>query len=182
MAATVLIAVGILSLLVFVLFSVLVELFRDVRQIRDALGILDRPLPVDIGSVAGTPPSLYGLPGQLDDEPFALLLFLTDKCATCRVLASALGGTLPAGLWIVLEAATSQAAEGFLEKFAMTPGFGEERVFVDPAGAVAGRIGLKMAPVGYRIVNGVFTEATTVPSIRYLASILPAPSEGPVNV
>ena len=116
MAATALIAVGILSLLVFVLFSVLVELFRDVRQIRDGLGILDRPLPVDIGSVAGTPPSLYGLPEQLDDEPSALLLFLTDRCATCRVLASSLGGTLPAGLWIVLEAATSQAAEEFLRE------------------------------------------------------------------
>jgi hypothetical protein len=178
---TTLIAVGILSLLVFVLFGVLVELFRDVRQIRDALGILDRPLPVDIGSVAGTPPSHYGLPAQLD-ETSALLLFLTDRCATCRVLASALGGTFPAGLWIVLEAASGQAAEEFLEKFAMTPGLGEERVFVDREGAVADRIGLKMAPVGYRIVNGAFTEATTVPSIRYLASILPTPAEGPINV
>jgi hypothetical protein len=179
---TALIAVGILSLLVFVLFRVLVELFRDVRQIRDALGILDRPLPVDIGSMAGTPPSRYGLPGQLDDEPFALLLFLTDRCATCRVLASWLGGTLPAGLWIVLEAASRQAAEEFLETYAMTPGLREERVFVDPAGAVAGRIGLKMTPVGYRIVNGVFQEATTVPSIRYLASIIPIPTETPIGV
>jgi hypothetical protein len=180
--ATTLIAVGILALLVFVLFTFLVELFRDVRQVRDALGILDRPLPVDIRPVAGTPPSRYGLPGQLDDEPFALLLFLTDKCVTCRVLASALGGTLPAGLWIVLEAATGQAAEEFREKFALAPGPGEERVFVDPEGAVAGRMGLKMTPVGYRIVNGVFTEATSVPSVRYLASILPTPAEGPVSV
>ena len=92
MAAIVLSAVGILSLLVFVLFSVLVEVFRDVRQIRDALGILDRPLTIDIGLAAGTPPSSYGLSRQLDDEPFALLLFLSDRCATCRVLAASLGG------------------------------------------------------------------------------------------
>jgi hypothetical protein len=66
--------------------------------------------------------------------------------------------------------------------FAMTTGLGEDRVIVDPAGAVAGRIGLKTTPAGYRIVNGVFTEATTVPSIRYLASILPTPSEEPIKV
>ena len=182
MAAIVLSAVGILSLLVFVLFSVLVEVFRDVRQIRDALGILDRPLTIDIGSAAGTPPSSYGLSRQLDDEPFALLLFLSDRCATCRVLAASLGGTLPAGLWIVVEAATSQAAAEFIEMFRMTPTSGDERVFVDPAGAVAGRLGLNMTPVGYRIENGVFTSAGTVPSMRYLASIIPIPSEVPIGV
>lgn len=181
MATTALIAVGALSLLVFVLCNVLVELFRDVRQIRDALGILDRPLTIDIGPAAGTHPSDYGLPGQLDGEPSALILFLTDRCATCRALAASLGGALPAGLWVVVEAATVQAAADFLEKFAMAAGVGEERVLVDTAGAVAARMGLKITPAGYRVVNGVFTEATTVPSIRYLASILPAPSEGPIN-
>jgi hypothetical protein len=182
MAATVLIAIGILSLLVFVLFSVLVELFRDVRQMRDALGILDRPLTIDIGSAAGAPPSSYGLSRQLDDEPFALLLFLSDRCATCRVLAASLGGTLPAGLWIVVEAAASQAAAEFIEMYRMSPGLGDERVFVDPAGAIAGRLGLNMTPVAYRIENGAFKSAGTVPSMRYLASIIPIPSDVPVGV
>ena len=54
MAAAALIAVGVLSLLVLVLFISLIELFRDVRQIRIALGILDRSVPIDIGSAAGT--------------------------------------------------------------------------------------------------------------------------------
>jgi hypothetical protein len=177
MATAALIAVGILSLLIFVLFSVLVELFRDVRQIRDALGILDRPLSIDIDSVTGTPPSSYGLPRQLDDEQSALLLFLSDRCVTCRVLAASLGGTLPAGLWIVVEAATSQAAAEFIEMNRMTLSLGGERVSMDPAGTIAGRLGLNTTPVGYRIENGVFKEAGTVPSMRYLASILPIPSE-----
>jgi hypothetical protein len=182
MAATALIAVGILSLLVFLLSSVLLELFRDVRQIRDALGILDRPLTIDIGPVAGTPPSRYGLPPQLDDERFALLLFLSDRCATCRVLAAALGGTLSAGLWIAVEAGTSERAAEFIAMHGMTRSLANERVFVDPAGAIAGRLGLNMTPVAYRIENGVFTSAGTVPSMRYLASIVPIPSEVPVGV
>ena len=182
MATAALIAVGILSLLMFVVFSVLVELFRDVRQIRDAIGILDRPLTIDIGPTAGTPPSRYGLPRQLDDERFALLLFLSDRCATCRVLAASLGGTLPAGLWIVVEAATNQAAAEFVEMYGMTRSLEDGRVSVDPAGAVAGQLGLNVTPVGYRIENGVFKHAGTVPSMRYLASIIPIPSEAPIGV
>ncbi len=180
MATTALIAVGILTLLVFVLFNVLLELFRDVRQIRDALGILDRPLTVDIKSVGGTAPSRYGLPRQLDDDESSLLLFLSDKCATCRVLAASLGGTLPAGLWIVVEAATRQAATEFVETYGMTPRL-QDRVILDPSGAIAGQLDLNMTPVAYRIERGIFKDATTVPSLRYLASITPIPSEGPID-
>jgi hypothetical protein len=51
-----------LALVVFVLCGVVYELFRDVRQLRDVAGILDRPLHVEIGAVAGARPSSYGLP------------------------------------------------------------------------------------------------------------------------
>lgn len=182
MATTALTAVGILSLLVFLLFSTLVEMFRDVRQIRDALGILDRPLPVDVGSVAGTAPSGYGLDQQLDTEESALVLFLSDRCSTCRVLAAALNGTLPAGLWIVVEAATRRAAAEFLETYGMTSNSRNERVSIDAAGTIAGRLGLNITPVGYRIENGIIKAATTIPSVRHLASIIPTPSELPVEV
>lgn len=182
MATTALIAVGILFLLMFVFCNVLVELFRDVRQIRDALGILDRPLTIDIGPVAGTSPSRYGLPRQLDYEKSSLLLFLSDRCATCRVLAASLGGALPAGVWIVVEAATSQAAAEFIEMNRMTHSLGEERVFMDPAGVVAGRLGLNTTPVGYRIENGVFKDAGTVPSMRYLASIIPKATQPLISI
>jgi hypothetical protein len=181
MATAALIAVGVLSLLVFVLFGALLESLRDVRQIHDALGILDRPLDVDIGAAAGTAPSSHGLPRQLDDAKSALVLFLSDSCATCRILAATLGGALPAGLWIVVEAPSSQAAAEFVEAYGMTPRVEDERVTVDAAGAIAGRLGLNMTPVAYRIENGVFEDAATVPSIRYLSSVIPSPSEDTTN-
>ena len=177
MATTALIAVGVLSLLVFVLFSALLEALRDIRQIRDALGILDRPLDVDIGVAAGTAPSSYGLPRQLDDAKSALVLFLSDRCVTCRILAATLGGTLPAGLWIVVEAASSQAAAEFIEAYGMTPRVEDERVTVDAAGAIADRLSLNTTPVAYRVENGVFKDAATVPSIRYLSSVISSLSE-----
>jgi hypothetical protein len=167
-----LVAVGLLSLLVFVLLGATLELYRDVRQLRDAAGILDRPLDVDINAIAGTAPSEYGLPKALDAAASALLLFLSERCLTCRVLASSLSTSLPPGLWIVTEAKDARTAQEFL---AITRLAVADRVLIDVGGDIAGRMGLAMSPVGFRIRNGRLASATTVPSVRYLFSILPAP-------
>jgi len=174
MAAIALIAVAVLALLVTVLLGALVEMYRDVRQMRDAMGILDRPLPVQLGSVEGTSPSEFGLPPVLDSMTSAVVLFLSERCATCHVLASGLPRPLPQGLWIVLEGRTPDSMQSFLERYALNAG-PDAPVTVDADGEIARRIGLQTTPVGFRIVDGVFTHATSVPSSRYLGSILPEP-------
>jgi hypothetical protein len=168
-------AVVILALIVFVLCGVVYELFRDVRQLRDAAGILDRPLDVDIGAVAGTRPSSLGLPGALDSVPSALVLFLSDRCNTCRAIATGLEGRLPPLLWLVLEAQSADSAARFIDSYEMAPMMCDGRLIVDVDGAIAARIGLDMTPVGFRVRDGLVAEATTVPSKRYLFSILPKP-------
>ena len=90
MATFALTAVGVLALFVAILFGALVEMFRDVRQMRDALGILDRPLNVDLGHVGGTRPSSHGLPRELDVQQSAIVLFLSERCETCRGVHSRL--------------------------------------------------------------------------------------------
>jgi hypothetical protein len=169
------IVVGVLALVVFVLCGVVYELFRDVRQLRDVAGILDRPLDVEIGTVAGTRPSTYGLPQTLDSAASALVLFLSDRCGTCRSLAAGLERHLPPGLWVVLEAENADSAVRFLESFELTRMTEDGRLVVDVAGAIAGRIGLDLTPVGFRVEDGRIVNATTVPSKRYLLSILPKP-------
>jgi len=164
------VAVGVLALAVFVLFGVVIELYRDVRQLRDIAGVLDRPLDVDIGEVAGTPPSRYGLPHALDSVASAVVLFLSDRCGTCHALADGLKGHLPPGLWIVLEARSPDGAAQFLASHELTP---NGRLSVDVAGQIAQRMGLRTTPVGFRVENGRLAGATTVPSRRYLSSILP---------
>lgn len=171
MATVALIGVGVLALFVAVLFGALVELFRDVRQMRDALGILDRPLTVDLGQVAGTRPSVHGLPRDLDGQPAAIVLFLSERCETCRALAAGLTHPLANGLWVVVEARDAASAAWFTEAF----GLADERVTVDVDGAIAASMGLNTSPVGFRVEHGVLTSATTVPSSRYLMSILPEP-------
>jgi hypothetical protein len=173
MATALTLAVGVLALLVFLLFGIVIELYRDVRQLREVAGILDRPLEVDLGDLVGTKPSSHGLPGALDSAPSAIVLFLSDRCATCHALAAAFGGALPPGLWIVLEAANPGAAQKFLASLGLNAASAEGRLCVDAAGSIAERIGLRTTPVGFRVDNGRLAGATTVPSTRYLSSILP---------
>ena len=175
MATPLTISVAVLALVVFVLCGVVLELFRDVRQLRDAAGILDRPLDIEIGTVAGATPSSLGLPGVLDSAPSALVLFLSDRCGTCRSIAAGLGGRLPPLVWIVLEARNAESAATFVESYEMASSTGDGRVLVDAGGAIAGRIGLDVTPAGFRVEDGRIASATTVPSKRYLLSIVPKP-------
>lgn len=175
MATIALIAIALLALLVFVLFGALLELYRDVRQLRDVAGILDRPLHVDVGSVAGTRPSSHGLPQILDSTVSGLVLFLSERCASCRALAAGLDNPLPQGLWIIIQASSATSAASFLESYALNGKTRNERVIVDIGGELARRVGLEMAPVAFRVEHGSLVGATTVPSSRYLTSILPAP-------
>lgn len=168
-------AVVVLAVVVFVLCGVVIELFRDVRQLREAMGILDRPLSIDIGALAGTRPSSHGLPAALDATPSALVLFLSDRCGTCRSIAAGLGGQLPPLVWVVLEARTPASAAKFVEAYNMGGLVGEGRLTVDVDGSVAARLGLDITPAGFRVEDGRLAQATTVPSRRYLLSILPTP-------
>jgi hypothetical protein len=175
MATIAVVAVGVLALLVFVLFGALLELYRDVRQLRDVAGILDRPLDVDIGPAAGARPSVYGLPPQIDEQPAAFVLFLSVKCGTCNALAASFNGSPPPGLWVVVEAGSADEAASFLDLYRLARHAVSGRVVVDLAGQIARRIGLTMTPVGFRVADGRLTTATTVPSSRYLVSVLPKP-------
>lgn len=167
------IAVGLLALLVFVLLGVVCELMRDVRQLREAAGILDRPIDVDIGAVAGTRPGPYGLPSELDGATSAIVLFLSERCGTCRSIAAGLERQVPTGLWIVLESPSAKSAAEFVESYGLSRMMEEEKVTVDVEGEIARRIGLDLTPVGFRVDHGKIVSATTVPSKRYLLSILP---------
>jgi hypothetical protein len=169
--------VAVLALLVFALLGVSHEMLKDIRQLRDVSGILDRPLSVDIAQVAGTPPSGYGLPATLDSTT-AVVLFLSTKCATCRGLAANFDRSakaLPNGLWIVVEGRNQEEVLEFLDTSPLKRLGSDGRVIIDVNGAIASRIGLNTTPVGFRVENGIFQSATTVPSSRYLRSILPKP-------
>ena len=150
-------------------------MYRDIHQLRDVAGISDRPLNIDIGIVKGAKPSLYGLPKTLDSVGSAVVLFLSERCATCRSLAAGFEREFPSNLWVVLDSAKTGTFSDFWNSYGLTNKESDNRVVMDLNNKIAKSIGLDTTPVGFRIENGVFTNATTIPSLRYLISILPKP-------
>lgn len=174
MAAVALFCVAVLSAFVFVLFGSLLEMYKNIRQLRELAGVLDSPLEIEISSLSSKFPSDYGMPPTLDTVSSALILFLSESCSTCRILAAAIGRRLPPGVWVIIEGKTVASAGAFLEAF-FDLNDSHERVLIDFDGSIAEKLGLDTTPVGFRVENGIFVKATTVPSTRYLESILPFP-------
>jgi len=158
-----------LAIVVFIQLGALVEMFRQIQQIRTHLDMVDRPLPLDLGAQQGISPSALGLPSSLDNEQTAMVLFLSNTCATCRSIAAALRGAVPQTLWVVVEPVFSDDADLFIEEFSLQG----ERVLVDRDGSIAGRLGLDITPSAIFVQDGRIERAQTVPSIRQLFSVLP---------
>ena len=63
----------------------------------------------------------------------------------------------------------------FLNRYGLSETASSGRLMIDVGGEIAGHIGLQTTPVGFRVENGAITAATSVPSSRYLTSIVPEP-------
>ncbi|MGH8910292.1 MAG: hypothetical protein ACRD0K_28310 [Egibacteraceae bacterium] len=169
MNIAVLVLLCLLGAIVFILLGALVELFKQVQQIRTHLDLVDRPSPLDLGKLRGELASAVGLPASLDDAEAAMVLFLSNACATCRSIAAALRGAVPQTLWIVVEPVFRDDADLFVEEFQLHGA----RTLVDQHGRIAGLLGLDITPSAIFIENGRMRRAQTVPSSRQLLAALP---------
>ncbi|ACU74552.1 hypothetical protein Caci_5694 [Catenulispora acidiphila DSM 44928] len=161
--------IALLGVVVFLLFGAQIELFRTVEQIRDYAGLIDRPEPVSLGAAVGTAPSDYGLPAYLDSAHRAVVLFLSDKCATCRSIAAALDGALPRGVVVVIDAGPNGTPDLTLA-FQLDP----ERTVVDAGRTIMDALGLNITPLGVVVQDGRLVRASTLPSTRQLYTLIEA--------
>ncbi|WP_279579530.1 hypothetical protein [Fodinicola feengrottensis] len=136
------VAVVILGALLFVLLGSQVEMYRDIAQLRDLSGLIDRPLKVDVSAAVGARPSAYGLPAALDTVDAGLVLFLSDKCATCRTIATSLGSQFPADLWVVLDPANPRKDSEIKVNYPLE----QEKVTVDHSREISASVGVTLTP------------------------------------
>ncbi|MET7999350.1 hypothetical protein [Nonomuraea glycinis] len=171
MTTVLLVVVCLLAVVVFIQIGAQVELFEQVRQIRSYLDIEDKPTTVELGTLEGASPSRFGLPPVLDHAEQAMVLFVSDKCETCRTLVSALrGGAVPLSMWVVVVPVRGDGNE-FINEF----GLHGERVILDDEEHIVGSLGLDLTPVALHIAEGKLTRAHTVPSVRQMYAATPVP-------
>lgn len=159
-----------LGVVVFLLISAQVETFRSLKQIREQAGLIDRATPIDLGEARDLPASAVGLPARLDDETRALVLFLSDKCFVCRSIAVGLRGTLPPGLWLVLDPGTAPADADIAPEL----GFRPDDVIVDRGRTIMKSIGILLTPLVVVVEHGRLRRASGITSTRQVYEMVGA--------
>lgn len=154
-----------LALVTAIVCSALVEVYRQLAEIRTALHLEDLPR-----SLALRPGELQaadiGLPATLSDEPEAIAVFLTTSCSTCLMVAEIFRGGAPSTVWFVIPHVDSQLSA--------TLSGSSDRIVFDDDGAIAERAGLNVAPSVLTIRFGDVVRAHTVSSPRQVLSLVPS--------
>jgi len=158
----------------FLLFGALAEAYRDIRQLREQTGALDRVMPIDLGTAHGGTPSRFGLHPDLDSAVRAVVIYLENRCGTCRLIVDSLNGGIPRGMWLVVVTESRAAALEWLTG----AGFGESilesgRVMAVPAQDIDQHLGITVTPMALEIENGRLVRATSIPSVRQFYNAVP---------
>lgn len=107
--------------------------------------------------------------GLQDDFNRGLILFVSQSCATCRVIVDRLGGHVPRDVLLVVQCESEESGKSWL-------GFGTTsppQVFFDTNKEVARRMRINVTPVGLVVEDGGVVRAWTIPSIRQLFQLIP---------
>lgn len=166
MTILILVACAVLAILHLLTIGALVEVFRDVRQIRLAIKAFDEPntLPVPAEARQAIARLDAGSMG-----PRALILYLSTRCATCTSVARALRNghgrrsrsTRPA---VLVDGLSMTSAEEWLSNLGVE--VSELRLIDDGDRGFSRETGLNVTPLAIRMVNGEVTQVSTVPSER----------------
>jgi hypothetical protein len=158
----------------FLLFGALAEAYRDIAQLREATGTVDRLTAVDLGEAYNGLPSAYGLDPSLDLASRALVLFIDKRCGTCKIILSSLNGTLPLGVVLMLFADSEDEGREWL----VVNGFAPERLTALPITIVtptwSNGLRVDVTPLAIEIEHGRIARASTVPSARRFYGLIPS--------
>lgn len=127
----------------------------------------DHPVPVELGDAVGKQPSAFGLPAELD-EGGGVVLFVSPSCPACYDLVGSVAKRMPEGLHLVVAATSADLAREWLHGL----GAPVERCTIDADHRIVGSLGLQGTPVALAVERGLVSGATSVPSAKWLRSLM----------
>lgn len=152
------------AIAIFLLFGAVIELFRDMEQVRQMTGVIDSPVSLEIDLPKPLPEGV-GLPGEFLRQDQGLVLVLSDHCSTCGAIAEHLGGSLPASTWLLFVPQSVESGNEWLSRFGLAS---ERKLFVDILSKASTALGVNLTPAVLRIRGGMVVAAHTLPSGRRL--------------
>jgi hypothetical protein len=173
---TALLVTCIVALAVLVVFQglVLLEVVRQLSQIRRELDFDDRPVPFSVGKLAGQPlpePARAAWSGNGAARDGVLVLLSTD-CATCRLVAAGLPDLRTRfeeqRVVVVLQARNHDEVTEMLGE----AGLARDGVVVDLESEYATAFGIALRPAAVVVRDGIVTEGAVVRNPRQLQQLL----------
>jgi hypothetical protein len=172
---TVLIVTCLVALAVIVVVQglVLLEMVRQTAQIRRALDLDDRPVPISLGELAGRPlpePAHAAWPANHD----GVILLLSTDCTTCRLVASGLRELIDRfqdqRILTILQARVSDEAN----EMVAAAGLAHDEVVVDLDRRYGEAFGIAMRPAAVVVRGGLASEGAVVRNARQLQQLFEA--------
>lgn len=156
-----------LAVVLAIVSAALVEVFRQLADIRSVLSLDDRPISLDLLDRHLSSRSI-GLPAAIEAIPEAMVVFLSTRCGTCRAIASAFVGGAPKSAWFVIEGDGDGSRH-----LAKLLSASADRVTMDTEGIISERIGLEITPAVLTFEYGELARAQAVSSPRQVMSLVP---------
>jgi hypothetical protein len=155
-----------ISLLVLLLFGAVIELHRQVLQLRMYVGLVDTTQALEFNSEvmwSDLPIPAATYPIEASDR--SAVLILSDSCTTCVEVADHLAAGFPPRLLAVVEARSHADALHWLAARGLQHG---EQLVYDDGGGIAELLGVKATPAVVKFHGRSPIAAATVPSARQL--------------
>ena len=173
---TILIVVGIVAVGALVVFQglVLLEVVRQLAQIRKVLDLDDRPVPISLGNLAGRPlpEPARGVWSENGISRDGVLVLLSTDCATCRLVASGLRDLLARfedqRILAVLQAHNHDEATEMLAG----AGLARDEIVVDLEREYGAAFGIALRPAAVVVREGIVSEGAVVRNPRQLQQLL----------
>jgi hypothetical protein len=153
---------------------VLLELVRQMAQMRRELDLDDRPVPISLGERAGRPlpepaRSAWSENGSSRD---GVLVFLSTDCATCRLVAHGLpelrARSEPRKILAVLQSRNHDELTEMLAAAGLT----RDEVVVDLENDYGSALGVTLRPAAVVVRDGIVSEGATVRNAGQLKQLL----------
>lgn len=165
------ITLAVLAILVALMFGALVELQRQLIQVRELAGFVDDSRHLKI-NLSGSLDDIAARVPELDRTALgnrSVIFVLSTSCSTCEDMAEALSQTRSTGWVAFIQASSSEEAATWIRRF--DADLGPNFVF-DDGGQVAAYLGVNVTPAAIRFEGDNPVSAATVPSIRQLQNNL----------
>lgn len=171
-----LLIVNIVALWLFLVFQglVLLEMVRQLSQVRRQLDLDDRPVPISLGELAGRPLPEPARAAWLENGTVrdGVLVLLSVNCTTCHLVASGLRDLVnrfeDQRIVTVLGASNHDQAVEMLA----AAGLAWNEIVVDLENEYGAALGIDLRPVAVVVRDGIVSEGATVRNPRQLRELL----------